>query len=533
MNTGTDSFASAAQQSPSPELSAGRRIGVALGLLAGLRGHDFRAAGTFMNMEFGGHWLPARLFRFVGWTLRQMLFVIPPALRGISFASPVSRTPLWLAEGNPLANHPWSGQPRAALPDDVDTVVIGAGMTGASLAYHWSKRSDPSRKLAVLEMSDPAEGASGRHGGSVVMGRYFAMVYKNLVKYWEQTRPGWSQTDREAIARRFADAYCTSAYRNADMIEQTVLTEKLDCDYARNGWVQVRDADEQEWLTESVKMAQESGRTDWTRVTPDDVKNLCGLPVKTDCGLSRRAGQFHPAKWVWSLFGVALRSPSVALFSRTKVLGVEDRGEHYLIRTSRGDIRARHVINATEAYTQLLHRHFKCVIEARQTQLCSGVGGPQALRSHVTVSGKRWFGDRRGSNLVIGSDETRLPLDCIGQNKPSRWITKFVMGELQRYTGPFELRITNEWSGSVGFTPDQFPIVGLIDGKRQFIIGGMCGSGTGVSFNGARCIVNRILGITDEPDDYPPEYFSPTRLLDPEHHPWPQLGEPLVAGRAM
>lgn len=82
--------------------------------------------------------------------------------------------------------------------------------------------------------------------------------------------------------------------------------------------------------------------------------------------------------------------------------------------------------------------------------------------------------------------------------------------------------VTHEWSGTVSYTPDEYPIVGLMDGHRQYIIGGMAGSGTGVSFNAARCVVNRILGFTDEPDDYPPEYFAPTRLLDPQHHTWPK-----------
>jgi hypothetical protein len=62
-----------------------------------------------------------------------------------------------------------------------------------------------------------------------------------------------------------------------------------------------------------------------------------------------------------------------------------------------------------------------------------------------------------------------------------------------------------------------------MDGHRQYVIGGMAGSGTGVSFNAGRCVVNRILGLTDEPDDYPLEYFGPTRLLDPERHAWPRL----------
>jgi len=48
-----------------------------------------------------------------------------------------------------------------------------------------------------------------------------------------------------------------------------------------------------------------------------------------------------------------------------------------------------------------------------------------------------------------------------------------------------------------------------VDDKRLFILGGMAGSGTAVSFNGGRCLVNRILGDTTEPDDYPESYFGP------------------------
>ena len=60
-------------------------------------------------------------------------------------------------------------------------------------------------------------------------------------------------------------------------------------------------------------------------------------------------------------------------------------------------------------------------------------------------------------------------------------------------------------------------------GRWQYIVAGMCGSGTAVSFNAGRCLCNRILGNTSEPDDYPEAYFSPTRLLSPESHRWPEL----------
>jgi aryl-alcohol dehydrogenase-like predicted oxidoreductase len=46
-----------------------------------------------------------------------------------------------------------------------------------------------------------------------------------------------------------------------------------------------------------------------------------------------------------------------------------------------------------------------------------------------------------------------------------------------------------------------------------------------VSFNAARCVGNRTLDITHEPDDYPPAYFAPSRLLTGKY----RRGQPLPA----
>ena len=145
------------------------------------------------------------------------------------------------------------------------------------------------------------------------------------------------------------------------------------------------------------------------------------------------------------------------------------------------------------------------------------------MRPHVGISGLWFFAGRYGRRVLFGSGGSRVRDHEAGRNRPSRFLTKFLGGAMKQCYGPYQLAMTNEWSGTVGYTPDEYPIVGLVDGKRHYIIGGMCGSGSGVSFNGGRCVCNRILGITNEPDDYPESYFSPTRLLDPSTHHWPEL----------
>lgn len=501
------------------------RLRVFFGLLFGLRKHDLRAARTWINTMYPGAPVVVRWIRFVRWSLGQMWCTIPDALGDVTFAARVSRTPIWLAEGNPLENHPWAGGPAVTLPQRAHVVVIGAGFTGAALAYHWSKRapSESEMRMVVLDMGEAASGASGRNEGLVVMGRYGHMVYNTVVQHLRAARADLSDAEREQLALRFAVAYGKAAYRNGDLIEQTIKAEGYDCHYVRQGWVQARDQDQQQMLADSVRLARDTGLNDWTSITPEEVERRTGMRVQHNAGFSIAAGSFHPARWVWCQLQTALQSGRVEFFARTKVLKVESVDEGYLVHTSRGVIRACHIVNATESYTPLLHPQFHDQIRPTQTQAACGDGGPAAIKPHVGISGTRAFFGKHDQKVMIGSDSTRVPDREAGRIQPSRFITKFLLGEMKRYYGAYRYRVTHEWSGTVSYTPDEFPIVGLMDGKSQYIIGGMAGSGTAVSFNAGRCIVNRILGITSEPDDYPPEYFSPTRLLDPQHHSWPKL----------
>ena len=505
--------------------SVGIRLRVFLGLLLGLRKHDFRAAATWISTMYPGVSPVVRFFKFICWSLWQMWYEIPNALCTATFAKNVSRTPIWLADGNPLENHPWATNPSAELPQRVQVVVIGAGFTGGALAYHWSRRAaaNPDMKLAVLEMGEAASGSSGRNEGLVVMGRYCQMVQNTVFKHLPHVRPDLSESDRQQLAQQFAVAYCRAAYHNGDLVEETIRREGFDCDYSRQGWVQARDADQQAALAESVRTAIDTGLTDWTSITPEEIQRRTGMAVTHNAGFSIAAASFHPAKWVWSLLQTALRAEHIQFYSRTRVLKVELIGEEYHVHTTRGLIKARSVVNAIESYTPLLHPQFHDRILPTQTQAASGDGGPSAMQPHVGISGMRGFFGKHRDKVMVGSDATRVPDHEAGRIQPSRFITKFLLGEMRRYFGASHYHITHEWSGTVSYTPDEYPIVGVMDGHRQYIIGGMAGSGTGVSFNAARCTVNRILGLTDEPDDYPPEYFAPTRLLDPQHHTWPTL----------
>ena len=497
------------------------RVAFVIELLIGLRKQDFQAARHFVGLKWGGDPWPLRWLKFAGWALYQTWINMPLALHCLDISGKVSRTPMWLEDENPWEEHPWRDDESAEIPDTAEVVVIGAGFPGSAAAYHWARRAGADRRLVLLEMDDPASGASGRNEGLVVMGRHFKMVRDTVGKSLRKVRPDLDAGGRRKLASRFAKVYCEAAYQNADLIEQAIEAHEFRCDYKRAGWVQARTEEEQKALRLSVRLAEQSGCDDWTMLEPADSRKLSGMRLNLPAGFSQQAASWHPAKWVWSLLGEALKASQVELFTRTRVERVVATERGYVVETSRGTISCHHVFYATESYTPMLEAAFHDAIVPMQEQAASGEGGPVSMMPHIGISGTWYFAGRYGHEVLWGSGGSRVPDRQAGRHKPSRFLTRYAAAEMRKHFGPYELDLDNEWSGTVGYTPDEYPIVGSIDGKGRWIVAGMCGSGSGVSFNGARCLVNRILGLDDEPDDYPAEYFAPSRLLDPANHTWP------------
>ena len=164
-----------------------KRLLLVLNLLLSMRRHEFRAARTWINTMYPGKKLMRRLLLFFKWSVETMWRTIPNAKDRVQFKNPVSRTPVWLRDKNPLENHPWKDSTDLKIPESAEVVVIGAGFTGAGAAYHWSKHGKD--KMVILEMNEAASGSGGRNAGVVTMGRYYYYVHSTVLKNLEKSRP--------------------------------------------------------------------------------------------------------------------------------------------------------------------------------------------------------------------------------------------------------------------------------------------------------------------------------------------------------
>src|SRR5687767_9413902 len=72
-------------------------------------------------------------------------------------------TPLWLQTAAPWV----AGTEAEADEDAIDTIVVGAGVTGLSTALHLAERG---ARVVVLERDGPGLGSTGRSNGQVIAG---------------------------------------------------------------------------------------------------------------------------------------------------------------------------------------------------------------------------------------------------------------------------------------------------------------------------------------------------------------------------
>ena len=133
---------------------------------------------------------------------------------------PVDDTPYWLRGDRPLAGH----RSRPTLWGVVDVLVVGAGLTGASAAYHLAGRG---LRVAVVDAGDPAGEASGRNGGNFELvpensiGEYRGLARERL-KFVRRTRPEASRAESRALAERQASAVLRLTLRNRRRMRELV-----------------------------------------------------------------------------------------------------------------------------------------------------------------------------------------------------------------------------------------------------------------------------------------------------------------------
>lgn len=335
---------------------------------------------------------------------------------------------------------------------EYDVIIIGAGVAGLSCA-HWVNKEN--KKTLVLDRGHLGIGASGRNAGFLTSGsiNYFAYLLKTFGK--EEALKKWSFTTA-----------------NVKNFKAEVDLSKAE--FIQGGTISLfSDEDDTDGLMEATKLLQDQGFD--VEVTQAHF-NRKGIHIKTD-------GMYDPYQ-VLGLIYNKLKDSADFLFN-DEVIKLDEKA----IETKSGKVfKGKKIILATNySLTQFLD----LPIRPQRSQIAYYECDNSIIENlNFFIPSKRIYFRKYKEGIIIGGLRMLDPevenTDEIALNDR---IQKALGDQCRELFG--ESKLVQAWSGIMGFTEDEQPLLGEKNGI--YYLGGFSGHGNGYAFNMARDLVNNYI----------------------------------------
>jgi glycine/D-amino acid oxidase-like deaminating enzyme len=340
---------------------------------------------------------------------------------------------------------------NAVLPEEAETIVIGGGIAGLSTALELGRNG---QRAVVLDREMIGWGASSRNGGALAGSGSLGRARANLQK---SVDPG--------ILRAMLD----EAEGSFDGFEELVAREGIDCHYRRCGrFVGAHAPSAMETLKRRADMLNRDDATQ-AEIVP---RGRLGEELATERyhgGLViHRAGSVHPGKYVRGLAEAAARHGAILCGGVSVDSYGRDADGAFRVTTSRGTLRAKALMVATNGYTGAVTPwHRRRLVPVASYMIATEPLG--AARVQAVLPKLRVYGDTKkvlyyfrpspdGERILFGGRASFVDTDV---RRAGARLHAFLVHLLPDLAG---VRITHAWKGNVAFSLDFLPHVGQRDG---------------------------------------------------------------------
>lgn len=345
---------------------------------------------------------------------------------------------IWAATAAPAAT--W---PTLATDIDVDAVVIGAGFTGLSTALNLRKAGV---EVVVLEAAEPGWGASGRNNGQVI--------------------PTLTRVEPDDIEARFGETgerFVALLRDSAKLLFDTAREHAIAAEAEQTGWVQPVH-------TPGRIAISERRVRQWARrgapvelLSAAQAREMLGSSAWHGGFWNRSGGHVNPLALAQGL-AQAVATAGGRIYAGTPALDFARSGQRWLVRTPRGQVRARALVLATNAYTgefapTLAPRIAREVVPVLSWQMAT-LPLPEAVRATV-IPARQAMSDTHG-DLHFARWDARNRLVTGGAivapfNRVER-LKAMIGARLERLWPQLgEVGFDHVWNGYVGMTRDFMP----------------------------------------------------------------------------
>ena len=323
----------------------------------------------------------------------------------------------------------------------VDVVIIGAGVTGAALAYELAKRGI--RDVVILERRFPCSGATGRCGGGIRQ---------------QFTAPHNIRLAMESVKR------------------YETLSEELglDIEFIQGGYLILAETEEEREAQRKAVALQNGLGLPSRLLTPEEARGVLPLlDVSTITGAAYcpTDGHANPFRVVEGYLCRA-REMGVSLEKFTEVVGLEVEGGRITgIHTTKGRISPGVVVNAAGAWSGEIARMAGVELPNRPIRHEIAITEPVERFMDVMVISIHngiYFSQTAEGQIIGGIGN---PGERPGYNVSSSlgFLRRYAR-ELMRYVPALgQLSVLRQWAGLYDVTPDAQPILGPTPGLENFI----------------------------------------------------------------
>ena len=360
---------------------------------------------------------------------------------------------------------------RAALQGsvDADICIVGAGYTGLSAGI---TLAEAGYSVVVLEQAQVGWGASGRNGGQIVHS------YSRDIDFIE-SRYG------AEMARPLGNMM----FEGAQIIRDRVAKYNIACDLKSGGVYAAMTARKVHALQEQKELWERWGHPGLTLIdNPNAIRAVVNTERYAGILVDPTGGHFHPLNLALGE-AAALESLGGRIYEGSAVVRIE-RGAQPVVHTALGQVRARFVIVAGNAYLndlepQLARKSMPCGTQVVATAPLGALAA-ELIPSDYCVEDNNFLldyfrlsADRR---LVYGGGVV------YGARDPAHIESIIVPKMRKTFPQLREIPIDYAWTGNFLLTLSRLPQVGQLSDNIYYSQG--C-SGHGVTFTH---LIGRVLG---------------------------------------
>jgi len=367
---------------------------------------------------------------------------------------------------------------------DADVAIIGGGFTGISAALHLAQSG---ASVVVLEAEFPGWGASGRNGGFCCL--------------------GGSKLSGASMRRRFGDQ-AAEIYEAGEAVAVSLVRDLLDtfdiqAETHSRGETQLAHSPR---AMKRLRATAESLAKDGEEVELLEQDQLAehGLNGPFHGAMTTPVGfGLNPRKYLFGLARAA-QAAGAQLFQHSAVTGLSRQDDSHVLVTSKGKLRARQVIIATNGYSSedlpqwLAGRYMPTQSTAMVTRVLS----------EDEIQNQGWFSDQMAydsRNLLHYfrlMPDRRFLFGMRGGLMSSARSEKAIRRQLRRdfeqmFPAWSSVDTTHCWSGMVCLARNLVPFVGPVP-EMKGMFAGLCYHGNGVAMGtyAGRLLSDLVLGQT-------------------------------------